>query len=153
LQVSYNFNMVAINKLRPERMGLKPIIQAYVDFQKEVITKRTQFNLQKAEARLHIVDGLIKALSILDQVIKTIRGSKDKKDAKHNLVERFDFSEKQAESIVSLQLYRLTNTDVTELKTEAQQLNESIAEFNQILNDPAKLSRVLSAELRKVKKQ
>ncbi|MEE6674364.1 DNA topoisomerase IV subunit A [Pediococcus acidilactici] len=153
LQVSYNFNMVAINNLRPERMGLKPIIQAYVDFQKEVITKRTQFNLQKAEARLHIVDGLIKALSILDQVIKTIRGSKDKKDAKHNLVERFDFSEKQAESIVSLQLYRLTNTDVTELKTEAQQLNDSIAEFNQILNDPAKLSRVLSAELRKVKKQ
>lgn len=79
LQVSYNFNMVAINKLRPERMGLKPIIQAYVDFQKEVITKRTQFNLQKAEARLHIVDGLIKALSILDQVIKTIRSSKDKR--------------------------------------------------------------------------
>ncbi|MCZ3394010.1 DNA topoisomerase IV subunit A, partial [Enterococcus faecium] len=122
LQVSYNFNMVAINKLRPERMGLKEIIQAYVDFQKEVITKRTKFNLKKAEDRLHIVAGLIKALSILDQVIKTIRGSKDKKDAKQNLITSFDFSERETEAIVSLQLYRLTNTDVTELKSEAKAL-------------------------------
>ena len=148
LQVSYNFNMVAINKLRPERMGLKEIIQAYVDFQKEVITKRTKFNLKKAEDRLHIVAGLIKALSILDQVIKTIRGSKDKKDAKQNLITSFDFSERQAEAIVSLQLYRLTNTDVTELKSEAKALNDSIDEFNNILNNPNELSKVLSAELR-----
>ncbi|MCI1348104.1 MAG: DNA topoisomerase IV subunit A, partial [Pediococcus pentosaceus] len=153
LQVSYNFNMVAINKLRPERMGLKEIIQAYVDFQKEVITKRTKFNLKKAEDRLHIVAGLIKALSILDQVIKTIRGSKDKKDAKQNLITSFDFSERQAEAIVSLQLYRLTNTDVTELKSEAKALNDSIDEFNNILNNPNELSKVLSAELRQVKKR
>ena len=139
LQVSYNFNMVAINKLRPERMGLKEIIQAYVDFQKEVITKRTKFNLKKAEDRLHIVAGLIKALSILDQVIKTIRGSKDKKDAKQNLITSFNFSERQAEAIVSLQLYRLTNTDVTELKSEAKALNDSIDEFNNILNNPNEL--------------
>ncbi|MCS8570637.1 DNA topoisomerase IV subunit A [Pediococcus pentosaceus] len=153
LQVSYNFNMVAINKLRPERMGLKEIIQAYVDFQKEVITKRTKFNLKKAEDRLHIVAGLIKALSILDQVIKTIRGSKDKKDAKQNLITSFNFSERQAEAIVSLQLYRLTNTDVTELKSEAKALNDSIDEFNNILNNPNELSKVLSAELRQVKKR
>jgi topoisomerase-4 subunit A len=152
LQVSYNFNMVAINKLRPERMGLKPIIESYVDFQKEIITKRTKFNLQKAEDRLHIVDGLIKALSILDQVIKTIRGSKDKKDAKQNLVSKFDFSERQAEAIVSLQLYRLTNTDVTELQSEAKQLNDAIAEFNKILNDANELSKVLATELRQIKK-
>ncbi|KRN95167.1 DNA topoisomerase IV subunit A [Pediococcus stilesii] len=153
LQVSYNFNMVAINHLRPERMGLKDIIQAYVEFQKEVITKRTRFNLKKAEDRLHIVAGLIKALSILDQVIKTIRGSKDKKDAKQNLVSNFEFSERQAEAIVSLQLYRLTNTDVTELKKEAQQLNDSIATYNKILENPNELSKVLSSELRQIKKK
>jgi topoisomerase-4 subunit A len=153
LQVSYNFNMVAINKLRPERMGLKAIIESYVDFQKEVITKRTKFNLKKAEDRLHIVAGLIKALSILDQVIKTIRGSKDKKNAKQNLITRFDFTDRQAEAIVSLQLYRLTNTDVTELKSEAKALNDSIAEFNNILNNPDELSKVLAAELRQVKKR
>ena len=153
LQVSYNFNMVAINNKRPEHMGLKAILQSYVKFQKEVITKRTQFDLKKAQARLHIVEGLIKALSILSDVIKTIRQSKDKKDAKQNLINNFAFSEKQAEAIVSLQLYRLTNTDVTALQAEAKDLNDNIAEFNLILNDENELAKVLSKELREMKKQ
>ncbi|WP_353990342.1 DNA topoisomerase IV subunit A [Pediococcus argentinicus] len=153
LQVSYNFNMVAINHRRPERMGLKPIIDSYVEFQKEIITKRTTFNLKKANDRLHIVEGLIKALSILDQVIKVIRGSKDKKDAKTNLVSQFDFSEKQAEAIVSLQLYRLTNTDVTALQEESKALHSDIDEYNLILNNPQELAKVLIDELQTIKKQ
>lgn len=153
LQISYNFNMVAINHKRPETLGLKAFLEAYLVFQKEVITKRTQFSLKKAEKRLRIVQGLIKALSILDQVIAVIRGSKDKKDSKTNLVQKFDFTEEQAEAIVSLQLYRLSNTDVTALEAESADLNEHIQQYNDILNSPTALAKVLRTELSSVKKQ
>ncbi|WP_412990323.1 DNA topoisomerase IV subunit A [Pediococcus siamensis] len=152
LQISYNFNMVAINHKRPERLGLKSFLQAYLTFQKEVITKRTQYSLKKAEKRQHIVQGLIKALSILDQVIKTIRGSKDKKDAKTNLVDQFAFTEEQAEAIVSLQLYRLTNTDVTALEAESADLDKHIQEYQEILNSDTALAKVLHSELNFIKK-
>lgn len=153
LQVTYNFNMVAINNKRPEHVGLKTILTAYLDHQRQVTTKRTQFDLQKAQNRQHIVAGLIKALSILDQVIKTIRGSENKKDAKNNLVAQYDFTEKQAEAIVSLQLYRLTNTDVTALQQEADELAKQIARYEKVLGSSKELDRVIKRELTAVAKK
>lgn len=153
LQIAYNFNMVAINNRRPEQVGLKAILQAYIDHQKDVVRRRSSFDLAKARARLHIVDGLIKALSILDEVIAIIRDSKDKKDAKDNLIARFDFSEKQAEAIVTLQLYRLTNTDITALQNEKLDLNEEVASLTLILNNEKVLSKVLKNEWLTLKKQ
>ncbi|MEE6692446.1 DNA topoisomerase IV subunit A [Lactiplantibacillus plantarum] len=152
LQIPYNFNMVAIYHQRPEHVGLKTILTAYLEHQRDVVTRRTQFNLQKAMDRQHIVQGLIKAMSILDQVIKTIRGSKDKKDAKQNLVSQFDFSEIQAEAIVTMQLYRLTNTDVTQLEKESAELAKAIATYQLILAEPKELDKVLRRELKAVQK-
>ncbi|MBS4761600.1 DNA topoisomerase IV subunit A [Carnobacteriaceae bacterium zg-ZUI252] len=153
LQMSYNFNMVAIHNRRPEQVGLKTILQAYIDHQKDVILRRSTFNLEKAKARLHIVDGLIQALSVLDEVIAIIRNSSDKKDAKHNLMETFQFSERQAEAIVSLQLYRLTNTDITALQNEKLDLNEEVISLEMILNNNKVLAKVLKQELLALKKQ
>ena len=152
LQVNYHFNMVAIDERRPHQVGLTRIITAYLEHQKEVIIRRTRFNLNKAETRLHIVDALIRVISILDEVIQMIRDSKDKKDAKHNIMKAFDFSEKQAEAIVSLQLYRLTNTDIVALQNEKLNLNEQVASYNSILNNEKILLKVMKNELVAVKK-
>ena len=153
LQVNYNFNMVAIDERRPVQAGLKTILTSYINFQKEVITRRTQYDLKKAQDRLHIVDGLMKALSILDEVIALIRNSKDKKHAKERLVETYDFTMIQAEAIVSLQLYRLTNTDITILQNEKLDLNEQIATFLSILKSEKTLLQVMKSELRDLKKK
>ncbi len=153
LQISFNFNMVAINDMRPERLSLKEILQAYLKFQQEIIEKRTKFNLNKAQDRHHIVSGLIKALSILDKVIKTIRASKNRKDARDNLVKEYDFSQRQADAIVTLQLYRLTNTDVTELENELKDLETKISEYQKILADPKELNKVLASELKAIEKE
>ncbi|GAX05847.1 DNA topoisomerase IV subunit A [Secundilactobacillus pentosiphilus] len=153
LQVTYNFNMVAINHKRPEHVGLKTILSAYLEHQQDVISRRTKFDLNKAEKRQHIVEGLIKALSILDQVIATIRASKNRKDARDNLVASYDFSEEQADAIVALQLYRLTNTDVTALEKEAAELAKNIASYKEILADPKALNKVMRKELREINKQ
>ena len=153
LQINYNFNMVAIDDQRPMRVGLKRILTSYLEFQKEIIRRRTQYNLTKAQQRLHIVEGLIKALSILDKVIKTIRASKNRKDAKENLVKEYNFTPEQAEAIVTLQLYRLTNTDVTELKKEQEQLNSRINEYRLILTNENELAKVLTKEIRAIKKE
>ena len=153
LQINYNFNMVAIDDQRPMRVGLKRILTSYLEFQKEIIRRRTQYNLTKAQQRLHIVEGLIKALSILDKVIKTIRASKNRKDAKENLVKEYNFTPEQAEAIVTLQLYRLTNTDVTELEKEQEQLNSRINEYQLILTNDNELAKVLTKEIRAIKKE
>ncbi|MFD1030637.1 DNA topoisomerase IV subunit A [Metaplanococcus flavidus] len=153
LQVSYNFNMVAIYKRRPTMMTLQTLLDAYIAHQKEIVTKRSEFDLHKAKDRMHIVEGLMKALSILDKVIKTIRASKDKRDAKNNLIESFSFSEAQAEAIVSLQLYRLTNTDITELQKEETALKKLIDELTGILTSTTKLKNVIKKELAGVRKQ
>lgn len=150
LQISYNFNMVAIHNKRPEHVGLKTILQAYLDHQRDVTRKRTVFDLEKAQSRQHIVAGLIKALSILDQVIKTIRASKNKKDARENLMATYDFTERQAEAIVSLQLYRLTNTDVTALEKEAYDLAQAIAGYEKILASARELDQVIKHELKAI---
>ena len=118
--------MIAIHNRRPTMMTLPLMLDAYINHQKDVVTKRSKFDLQKAKDRLHIVEGLMKALSILDEVIETIRSSKDKRDAKDNLKSTIRFTEAQAEAIVSLQLYRLTNTDITELQAEQEELKKTM---------------------------
>ena len=153
LQITYNFNMVAIADMQPKLLGLKAMLEAYVAHRRDVVTRRTRYELNKAQARLHIVEGLIKMLSILDQVIAAIRASSDKGDAKRNLVKQFDFSEAQAEAIVSLQLYRLTNTDITALQDEAAQLAKAIAEYQDILAQPASRDRVIEKELKRIAKE
>jgi topoisomerase IV subunit A len=153
LQVTYNFNMVAINHKRPMLMGLRELLDAYIDHQKEVVSRRSNFELRKASERQHIVEGLMKALSILDEVIATIRASKDKRDAKDNLISNFMFTEPQAEAIVSLQLYRLTNTDITALQNETDELAKKIDELTAILNSESKLLSVIKKDLKDVKKK
>ena len=152
LQVNYHFNMVAINKRRPELVNLQTMLEAYISHQQEVLTRRTQYDLANDQKRLHIVDGLIRVVSILDEVIATIRRSDNKQDAKENLVAEFDFSLEQAEAIVSLQLYRLTNTDITALQQERLELNERILMYQNILSNPEILNKVLINELKAIKK-
>lgn len=151
LQISYNFNMVAIANKQPKLMNLMHLLNAYIEHQKQVVKKRTQFDLAKAEDRLHVVAGLIRAMSILDEVISTIRASKDKGDAKQNLVKSFDFTDRQAEAIVTLQLYRLTNTDVTQLEKEARELEKTIHKLEAILASEQKLLSVIKNELEEIK--
>lgn len=153
LQVSYNYNMVAIHNKTPKLMGLKAILNAYIQHQIEVVTRRTKYDLRKAEERSHIVEGLIKAISILDEVIETIRASKDKRNAKDNIIEKFQFTDSQAEAIVTLQLYRLTNTDITTLQNEAEELEKKIAYLRSILDSDKKLYSVIKKELSDVKKK
>lgn len=151
LQVAYNFNMVAISDGRPLLMGIRQFIDSYLNHQIDVVTKRTRFELDNAENRMHIVEGLMKALSILDEVIKLIRNSKNKKDAKDNLVSEFDFTEAQAEAIVTLQLYRLTNTDIVQLQEEHDELKAKIAHLKNILDNHDALLNVIKEELSEIK--
>lgn len=153
LQVTYNFNMVAIVNRCPKQLGIIEILDAYIAHHKEVILRRTEFDLAHAKSRHHIVEGLIKCLSILDEVIRIIRASKNKSDAKDNLVKEFDFTEKQAEAIVMLQLYRLTNTDVVSLEEEMGNLKKMIKGLELILSDENVLKTVMKDELRKIKKE
>lgn len=153
LQVNYHFNMVAIHNRRPEVVGLMQMLEAYIDHQKEVITKRTTHMLATDKKRLHIVEGLIRVVSILDEVIAVIRNSENKADAKKNLEREFDFSEAQSESIVNLQLYRLTNTDIEALQNEKLELNERIMMYQNILNNEETLKKVLANELKDIKKR
>lgn len=153
LQITYNFNMIAIHNRRPTMMTLPLMIDAYIDHQKDVVTRRTKFDLQKAKDRLHIVEGLIKALSILDDVIQTIRSSKDKRDAKNNLQSKFQFTEAQAEAIVNLQLYRLTNTDITQLQKEHEELQKTTEKLSKILSSEKELIKVIKKEIQELRKK
>ncbi len=153
LQISYNFNMVAISDGRPKLMGIRQIIDSYLNHQIEVVANRTKFELDNAEKRMHIVEGLIKALSILDQVIELIRSSKNKRDAKENLIAVYDFTEEQAEAIVMLQLYRLTNTDIVALQEEHKELETLIQQLRHILDNHDALLNVIKEELTEIKKK
>lgn len=152
LQISYNYNCVAIVNRTPKTLGILEILDAYIAHQKEVITKRTEFDLAYYTKNYNIATGLIKAISILDEVIALIRASKNKSDAKVNLVNKYEFTEEQAEAIVTLQLYRLTNTDIVVLKEECEKLAKLIEECNEILKDENKLKNVMKSELREIKK-
>ncbi|MGN0992373.1 MAG: DNA gyrase subunit A, partial [Bacilli bacterium] len=153
LQTTYNYNMIAIVNRRPRLLGIMDILDAHLAHYKEVVLKRTAFDLAHAKKRLHIVEGLIKAISILDEVIRVIRASKNKTDAKDNLVKEFGFTEEQAEAIVVLQLYRLTNTDVTTLEEELHNLNIIINALSKIINEEEELKRVMKDELHAIKKE
>ncbi|MGX0045417.1 topoisomerase IV subunit A [Staphylococcus haemolyticus] len=153
LQIAYNFNMVAISDGRPKLMGIRQIIDSYLNHQIKVVANRTKYDLDHAEKRMHIVEGLMKALSILDEVITLIRNSKNKKDAKDNLVAEFEFTEAQAEAIVMLQLYRLTNTDIVALENEHNELANLIKEYRHILDNHDALLQVIKSELTDIRKR
>ena len=153
LQISYNYNMVAIVNRRPMTIGVLPLLDAYIAHQKDVIIRRTKFDLKYAEDRMHILEGFVKMVSILDEVIKTIRKSKNKPDAEANLVKEFEFTESQAKAIVMLQLYRLTNTDVVAIQEELEKLKLIAQALREILNDEEKLKSRMKTELRQIKKE
>lgn len=153
LQVNYNFNMVAIDHFTPRQVGLQKILSSYISHRKDIIIERSKFDKAKAEKRLHIVEGLIRVLSILDEIIALIRASDNKADAKENLKVSYNFSEEQAEAIVTLQLYRLTNTDIVTLQNEENDLRELITTLSAIIGDEATMYNVMKRELREVKKK
>ncbi|MBL1126299.1 DNA topoisomerase IV subunit A [Streptococcus suis] len=153
LQINYNFNMVAIDNFTPRQVGLQKILSSYIAHRREIIIARSKFDKEKAEKRLHIVEGLIRVISILDEVIALIRASENKADAKENLKISYDFSEEQAEAIVTLQLYRLTNTDIVTLENEEAALREQIQTLAAIIGDERTMFNLMKKELREVKKQ
>ncbi|HEM3687344.1 TPA: DNA topoisomerase IV subunit A [Streptococcus suis] len=153
LQINYNFNMVAIDNFTPRQVGLQKILSSYIAHRREIIIARSKFDKDKAEKRLHIVEGLIRVISILDEVIALIRASENKSDAKQNLKISYDFSEEQAEAIVTLQLYRLTNTDIVTLENEEAALREQIQTLAAIIGDERTMFNLMKKELREVKKQ
>lgn len=153
LQVNYNFNMVAIDNYTPRQVGIVPMLTSYIAHRKEIIVARSKFDKEKAEKRLHIVEGLIRVISILDDVIALIRASENKADAKANLKASYEFSEEQAEAIVTLQLYRLTNTDIVTLENEEAELRERITMLKAIIGDERTMYNVMKRELREVKKK
>ncbi len=153
MQSNYNFNMIAIVNKCPKQLGLSQMIDAFLAHRREVVERRTKFDLAMAQKQLHIVEGLIKCLSILDEVIRVIRASKNKVNAKENLVKEFQFTMEQAEAIVTLQLYRLTNTDVVELEEELKNLNKIVLGLTKILASESALKKVIKQELEKIKEE
>ncbi len=151
LQKNYNYNVVAIKDKHPVLMGVIEILDAYIEHQKDVITKRSIFELDKAETREHIVSGLIRAISILDEIIRIIRASSNKANAKENIINEFKFTDTQAEAIVTLQLYRLTSLDITLLQDEEKELQDKILELNGILSSDNKLKKVIIKELTEIR--
>ena len=153
LQVNYNFNIVAIVNKRPKTLGILEILDAFINHKKEVVINRSKFDLEHSKKRLHIVEGFIKAIDILDEIIKTIRRSKNKADAIENLVKEYDFTNEQATAIVMMQLYKLTNTDITDLKNEHSELLNLINYLTSVISDEEVLKGVMKEELRSIKKE
>ncbi|MEK4527450.1 MULTISPECIES: DNA gyrase subunit A [Paenibacillus] len=153
LQVTYNFNMVAIVNKAPHQLGLKSILEAYIAHQREVVTFRTRFELEKAQDRAHVLEGLVKALNILDEVIAAIKASKNRQDAQNNLMWMFGFTERQADSILTLQLYRLTNLEINSLEKELGELMKKIAQLQSILDSDRKLIGVIRKELMEIREK
>lgn len=153
LQVTYNFNMVAIVDKHPKQLGLREMIESYINHQKEIVIRRSQFDLEKALDRAHVVEGLMKALSILDDVIATIKASKNRQDAQNNLVEQFGFSERQADAILTLQLYRLTSLEIVSLEKELKELQKTIDHLQSILASEKKLLQVIKKEMLEIRER
>lgn len=147
LQVTYNFNMVAIVNKTPVQLGLKEMLTAYIEHQKEVVTNRSQYELEKAEDRAHVLEGLVKALNILDEVIAAIKASKNRQDAQNNLVAQFGFTERQADAILTLQLYRLTNLEIHSLEKELKDVQKTVDYLRGILSSEKKLLGVIKNEI------
>ncbi|MGE7824392.1 DNA gyrase subunit A [Paenibacillus sp. NPDC093718] len=153
LQITYNFNMVAIVNKTPQQLGLKDMLSAYIEHQREVVTHRTQYELEKAEDRAHVLEGLVKALNILDEVIAAIKASKNRHDAQNNLQWMFGFTERQADSILTLQLYRLTNLEIHSLQKELDELMKKIEGLRAILDSDKKLIAVIRKELLEIREK
>ena len=153
MQVNYNYNIIVIHNKRPMQLGLLSLMDAYINHQIDVDTKRTSFELNKAKNRLHIIEGLVIAINNLDEVISLIRSSKDKAECKLNLINRFSITEKQAEAVVSLQLYRLSSTDINQLLKEKADLELLIIDLNDLLNDEKKMRKLIIEELNNIKKK
>ncbi|MBN2877825.1 MAG: DNA gyrase subunit A, partial [Bacilli bacterium] len=152
-QIYFNYNMVSIIKQRPVLSGVMTVLDAFIDFRKEVVLRRSKYQLAEIEKRMHILEGLVKAISVLDEVIMIIRSSKDKADAKSNLIMRFSFTEAQAEAIVSLRLYRLTNTDILELKNELAELSVEMQRLKGIIENESLLRNVILKEFQEILKR
>lgn len=153
LQVTYNFNMVAIVHKAPRQLGLKAMLEAYIAHQREVVTFRTQYELEKLEDRAHVLEGLVKALNILDEVIAAIKASKNRQDAQNNLQWMFGFTERQADAILTLQLYRLTNLEITSLQKELDDIQKKIAVLQGILESDRKLVALIRKELLEIREK
>lgn len=151
LQVTYNFNMVAIVNKTPRQLGLLEMLEAYIAHQKEVVTHRSQYELEKAEDKAHVLEGLVKALNILDDVIETIKASRNRQDAQQNLIQQYSFTERQADAILTLQLYRLTNLEIHSLEKDLTEVRKQIAYLRGILEDPKKLLKVIKKELQEIR--
>lgn len=152
LQKNYNFNVIAINNRRPQLLGIKEILNSFLSHRSEVITKRSEFRLEKARAKVHILEGLMRATQILDEIIAIIRSSKNKDDSKSNIIKEFNFSDAQAEAIVMMQLYRLSNTDMDNLQANLDELNKEIAVLEKILGSTRTLKSVINKELKAILK-
>ena len=150
LQITYGVNMVAIKDGKPMQLGLLPLLDAFIDHQKNVITRRSRYDLENAKARAHIVEGLIRAVDILDDIIKTIRASKNGKEARERLCAQFGFTELQAQAILDLRLQRLTGLEILALQNEFAQLEKTIAELEGILASEKKLLKVIKKELAEI---
>lgn len=153
MQINISFNMVALANGKPEVMGLKTMIYHYVEHQKEVVRRRSEKELEIAENRFHIVEGFIKAIDIMDEIIKTIRASKSKKEASKNLIDKFNFTKVQSEAILALMLYRLTGLEVTSFKKEHKELEKKIKALKKILQHEEELLKVIKFELEEVREK
>ena len=153
LQVSYNYNVIAIVNKRPMQLGLLDMLDAFLAHRRDVIKKRSIYDLNKKSDRCHILEGLIRAISVLDEIIRLIRSAKDKADSKVKIIDAFGFSEAQAEAIVSMRLYRLSNTDVVLLQSEYEQLQKEIQNLKEIIEQPKKLDKVMIKEFKELKKE
>nr|WP_308642448.1 DNA gyrase subunit A [Paenibacillus nuruki] len=150
LQVTYNFNMVAIVNKAPQQMGIKSILEAYIAHQREVVTRRTQHDLDKVEDRAHVLEGLAKALNVLDEVIAAIKASKNRQDAQNNLQWMFGLTERQADAILTLQLYRITNLEINQVEKELNDIQKKITNFRAILGSDKKLVGLIKKELMEI---
>lgn len=153
LQSNLNFNMVAIDEGKPKTFGLKGMLESYILHQKEVVTRRTKKELETAERRFHIVQGFMKAIDVMDELIKTIRASANKSDANKNIREKFGFTEIQANAILELMLYRLTGLEMEAYVKESNELEALIAKLKSILNDEKVLLKLIKKELNDIKKK
>ena len=151
LQTSFGFNMLAIEKGVPKILSLKRILENYVEHQKEVITRRTIFDKNKAEARAHILEGLRIALDHIDEIIAIIRGSQSDDEAKATLIERFEFSDRQAQAILDMRLRRLTGLERDKIENEYQELLKFIADLEDILARPERVIEIIKTELNDVR--
>lgn len=151
LQSNISFNMVAIADGKPKTLSLKSILRYYIEHQKEVVTRKCNNELKLAKKRFHIVDGFIKAIDIIDEIIATIKTSKSKKDSEENITAKFGFTQIQAEAIVELMLYRLSSLEIKTLQKEYRTLEKQINALEKILGSEKELYKVVKKDLKEIK--